>query len=173
MSNTASFQVKPLQSENWPLLKAVRIEALADSPEAFGMTLAEAQSRTDAEWQDYARRFTLSPPAVSYFAFADGTPCGMANCFVSRENTQIAEMTAFWVAPEQRRLGVGAALVAAVIDWATAQGMTTLQAWVVENNVRALSFYKKLGFQETNQRQPHTPDPTKQIVLMVKEIEDL
>ena len=110
------IELRPLAPEDWLLLKAVRLAALADSPQAFGTTLVQAQSRTDAEWQENARRFTLLPPAVSYHASSDGSPCGMANCFVLKDNPQTAELTGFWVAPEQRGTGVGAALVAAAAD---------------------------------------------------------
>ena len=166
------LEIKPLTPDQWPLLKLVRLRALTEDPEAFGATLAQASARTDAEWQDNARRFTLLPPATSFLACSDGTPCGMANCFVIEANPRTAEMTAFWVAPVQRGQGVGEALVAAIIGWAKSQGVTTLQAWVVEDNARALSFYKKLGFQETEKRQPHTPDPAKQIKLLTKKVHD-
>jgi len=160
------LKIKQLTPDQWPLLKAVRLRALADAPEAFCTQLAEAAARTDAEWQENARRFTLLPPAVSYHALSGGIPCGMANCFVSKDDPQTAELTGFWVAPEQRGTGIGAALVAAVTDWAKSQNVATLQAWVVEDNHRAIRFYEKLGFLDTGQRQPHTPEPSKQILLL-------
>ena len=163
-------EILPLMSDQWPLLKAVRLRALADAPDAFCTTLAQASAWDDARWQENARRFTLLPPAASFLAYADDTPCGMANCFTLQDDSQTAEMTAFWVAPEQRGQGVGDALVAAIVNWAKSQGVTTLQAWVVEDNTRALSFYKKLGFQNTKERQPHTPDLAKQIVLLAKTV---
>ena len=164
------LEIKPLLPGDWLHLKSVRLQALTLNPEAFGMTLAEASARTDAAWQDYARRFTRLPPAASFLAYTDGLPCGMVNGFVVETDPQIAEMTAFWVAPAQRGTGVGEALVAAIVDWAKSQGMTTLQAWVVEDNARAVGFYKKLGFQETEERQPHTPDPAKWVVLLTKAV---
>ena len=163
-------EIKPLLRDDWSLLKTVRLRALADAPEAFGTTLAQASAWDDARWQENARRFTLLPPAASFLAYADGLPCGMANCFTLQDNSQTAELTAFWVAPQQRRQGVGKALVAAIAGWASSQGMTTLQAWVVEDNARALGFYKKLGFQETEERQTHTPAPAKQIRLLIREM---
>lgn len=163
------LQIKPLLPDDWPQLKSLRLRALADAPEAFGMTLAEASARTDAVWQENARRFTLLPPAASFLAYAEDLPCGMANCFTLQDDSRTAELTAFWVAPEQRGLGVGDALVAAIVDWAESQGVTTLQAWVVEDNHRALGFYQKFGFQETKERQPHTPNPVQQVVLLARE----
>ncbi len=167
------LEIKPLLPADWLPLKSVRLQALMSNPEAFGMTLAEASARTDAEWQDNARRFTRLPPAASFLAYADEMPCGMANCFTLQDDSRTAEMTAFWVAPQQRGLGVGDALVAAVVSWAKSQGVTTLQAWVVEDNARALGFYRKLGFQETAERQPHTPEPAKQIVLLACRIKTM
>ena len=159
-------EIRPLAPDQWPLLKAVRLRALADAPEAFGTTLAQASAWDDARWQENARRFTLLPPATSFLAYADDTPCGMANCFTLQEDSQTAELTAFWVAPQQRGQGIADALVAAIISWAKLQGVTTLQAWVVEDNARALGFYQKFGFEETKERQPHAPDLTKQIKLL-------
>ena len=164
------LEVRPLQPDQWPLLKTLRLRALADAPEAFCTTLADASVRTDAEWQENARRFTLLPPAVSCFAFLDGVPCGMANCFVTEEDPQTAELTAFWVAPECRGQGVGEALVASVCEWAAAQGVTQLQAWVVEDNHRALAFYRRVGFSETGRRLPHEPDPKKQVIMLVRSL---
>ncbi len=160
------LEVKPILPHHWPLLKAVRLQALADAPEAFGTMLNQAQAYTDAEWQARAQRFSQRPPAAGCLAFVDGVPCGMASAYPAEENTHAAELTAFWVAPPQRGHGVANALVTAITEWAKLQGIATLQAWVVEDNARALGFYKKHGFQETEERQPHTPDPSKQVVLL-------
>ena len=167
------LEIKPLLPADWLPLKSVRLQALACNPEAFCTTLAEASARTDAEWQDNARRFTRLPPAASFLAYTDDVPCGMVNCFVTEADPRTAEMTAFWVAPQQRGTGVGEALVTAIMEWAKSQGVTTLQAWVVEDNSRALGFYQRLGFQDTKKRQTHTPEPAKQIVLLACRIKTM
>ncbi len=165
------LEVKLTLPHHWPLLKDVRLRALADAPEAFGTTLTQAQAYSDAEWQARAQRFSELPSAAGCLAFVDGVPCGMASAYPSQEDPDAAELTAFWVAPEQRGQGVADALVTAIVEWAVLQGVTTLQAWVVEDNARAIGFYRKLGFQETKERQPHTPDPAKQIRLLVKTVD--
>lgn len=160
------LEVKPILPHHWPLLKDVRLRALADAPEAFGTTLDQAQAYSDAEWQTRAQRFSESPPAAGYLAFMEGVPCGMASAYPSAEDPQAAGLTAFWVAPEQRGQGIADALVRAIVERSVFQGAATLQAWVVEDNARALGFYRRLGFQDTTERQPHTPDPAKQIKLL-------
>ena len=163
------LEVRPILPQHWPLLKSVRLRALADAPEAFGTTWAEAQAYSDAEWQARAQRFSEPPPAAGCLAFLDAVPCGMASAYLSSE-PHAAELTAFWVAPEQRGLGVADALVAFVADWASALGFAALEAGVVEDNHRALAFYKRVGFLETGRSHPFRGDTSKQILLLAKDL---
>ncbi len=164
------LEIKPILPEDWRVLKDVRLRALADAPEAFGTTLAQAQAYSNAEWQARARRFSELPPATGCLAFVDGMPCGMASAFPSAENTHAAELTAFWAAPEQRGQGVADAMAAFAAAWALAQGFAVLEATVVEDNHRAIVFYKKVGFEETGQSEPFRVDPSKQIILLAKRL---
>jgi len=170
-----NLEIRPLLPDEWRLLKSLRLRALADAPEAFGTTLAEAQAWPEEDWQERARRFAASPPATMCIAYQNGLPCGMVSCYLSETNSmadqRVAELTAFWVAPESRGQGVGEALVSSVTDWATAQGVRVLQAWVTEGNERAVAFYKKTGFWATGQRQLYAPDPVKHIVLLARLLE--
>lgn len=160
------LQLKPVLPEDWRRLKDIRLRALADAPEAFGTTLVQAQAYSDAEWQARARRFSESPPAAGCLASVNGVPCGMASAFPSAEGTHAAELTAFWVAPEQRGQGVADAMVTLLIRWVAAQGFAVLEAGVVEDNHRAIAFYKRVGFTETGQSEPFRGDPSKRIIGM-------
>ena len=162
------LEIRPLIPDEWRLLKEVRLKALQDAPEAFGTTLTQALAWDDAQWQENAQRFAVLPPATSYFAFSNNFPFGMVNCFMSLEDRQVAELTAFWVAPERRGLGIEAALVASAAEWASTQGIIALQAWVGEDNHRAIGFYRRVGFSEVGPYQTHTSDSKKQIILLTK-----
>ena len=165
------LEVKPILPEDWPLLKDVRLRALTDAPEAFGTTLAQAQAYSDAEWRTRARRFSELPPAAGCLAFADSLPCGMASAYPSEEDTHAAELTAFWVAPQQRGQGVGDAMVAFIVTWASVQGFAALRATVVEDNDRAIAFYGKMGFQDTGESEPFRGDTSKRIIVMRRRLE--
>lgn len=162
--------MKPLLPHEWPVLKQVRLRALADAPDAFSTTLAQAQAYTDADWQERANRFTLPPPAAARIAYLDGTPCGMMTCYPASPQptlaAPIAELTAVWVDPAARGQGAAEALTTSLIDWAHAQGIRTLQAWVMEDNPRALAFYKKMGFGETGQSHPEPTEPPRYALLL-------
>lgn len=169
------LEVKPLLMHEWPVLKQVRLRALADAPEAFCTTSAQAQAWTDGEWRERAGRFAVNPPAAARIAYLDGMPCGMMTCYFAAPDTQnaeaVAELTAVWVDPAARGQGAGEALVASMVDWAGTQGIRVLQAWVMEGNERAVAFYKKVGFAETGQRQPDEPGSWKYMTLLARRLE--
>ena len=79
-------------------------------------------------------------------------------------------MTAFWVAPESRGQGIAEAMVAFVAEWASAQGAAVLEAGVVEDNHRAIAFYKKVGFAEIGRSHPFRGASLKQIILLAKRL---
>ena len=164
------LEIKPILPEDWPLLKDVRLRALADAPEAFGTTLAQAHAYSDAEWQAKARRFSESPPATGCLAFIEGVPCGMASAYPSDKNSRATELTSFWVAPERRGSGVGEAMVTFLAEWAVALGFAMLEADVVEDNTRAQAFYAKVGFQKTSKSEPFRGDPSKRILRLALDI---
>ena len=51
-----AVEVRRVRSEEWEALRDVRVRALADAPDAFGTTHAEALARPDAWWIEWARR---------------------------------------------------------------------------------------------------------------------
>ena len=42
--------IRTFAQHEWAVYKDLRLRALADSPDAFGSTLAKEQNRSDAEW---------------------------------------------------------------------------------------------------------------------------
>ena len=57
-------------------------------------------------------------------------------------------MDGLFVAPEARGLGVGTALLDAVVDEAKRRGYTQVRLDVVDTNPRAKALYKHVGFKE-------------------------
>ena len=75
-----------------------------------------------------------------------------------------------WVAPAYRRLGIGAQLVNAIVDWVRAEGARTLRLIVTSNNDGAIEFYQSLGFTITAQIGPYRNDPALNDLEMVRSI---
>ena len=159
--------VTRIRSDQWQILKDVRLRALEDAPYAFGTTLAEGEKRTDRDWQDMARDHATLSDRAYFMAYVGDDPCGMAGCYRTASDTVV--LTAMWVAPEFRGQNIGEQIVRAVIEWAREGGATTLEAWVSEDNP-ARFFYQKIGFEETSTTEPLRADSKIQIILIRRDI---
>jgi ribosomal protein S18 acetylase RimI-like enzyme len=145
-STNQRVEIRPLQPDQWALHKSLRLAALADAPYAFTTQLADVVARPDEEWADLTRRRAGDPNGVTYFAIIEEEPCGMAACVLSEMG---AEMLSVWVAPGCRRSGVGQALVDYAQDWASRRNADTLVVGVYADNLDAIAFYQRVGFQLT------------------------
>jgi GNAT superfamily N-acetyltransferase len=130
-----------LGATEWERLRAIRLRALLDTPDAFSSTFDEVAARPAESW---SRQLVQLP---TFLAVSDGLDVGMVRCAPDDTRTDTAWLISMWVAPEMRRQGVGAALVDAVIDWARSHGVTRLVLDVADHNTSAIALYERRGFQ--------------------------
>jgi GNAT superfamily N-acetyltransferase len=138
--------VRQIQSDEWRVLRSVRLAALEEAPEAFSETLAEARAASDDFWQGRTERGARGETSFCAITSDAGQPIGMAVGIVEQGDINNAYLAAMWVAPEYRGTGAAKALVNSVSGWAASRGATILFAGVREGNVRAAAFYRKVGF---------------------------
>ena len=140
--------IEQASPDDWRRFRAVRLRALADSPDAFGTTLAEDEARPGSEW-----RSRLENPEVAQFIASDavGNDTGMVvgAPWVGLEST--AGLFGMWVAPEARGLGLGGALVDRVIGWARGAGFVRVLLDVADQNAAAIALYESRGFVPTGE----------------------
>jgi RimJ/RimL family protein N-acetyltransferase len=158
-------EVRRVVPEDWPLSRALRLEALADTPIGFLETLAEAERLDDAAWQARAVRGAEGGDAFQVLALEGGRPIGTCLSFVRDGRAWLA---AVYVTPTARGQGLLGELVARCADWARAQGQSELVLEVHEDNARARAAYRGLGFVETGATQPYPLDPTRLELEMVR-----
>ena len=77
------------------------------------------------------------------------------------ESDSNARLVAMWVAPSHRGTGIAQALVQHIIAWAQARGATTLVAGITPQNLRAQTFYRRIGFKLVSPNHLGKSDPTK------------
>ena len=130
-------------SDDWELVRSVRLAALLDAPYAFRRTYAEALENTEDVWRQQAGdRTALDLPSVTYVARRpDGSGCGMAVGIDDGERTHVV---AVWVAPDARGTGVVDRLMDAVRDWSPRDVLTLT---VADGNERALAAYRRHGYE--------------------------
>jgi GNAT superfamily N-acetyltransferase len=143
--------------DEWQTFREIRLAALADAPDAYLTTLAEAQAQPAALWQD---RIVANP---HFLAKVDGVTVGMT-VVIAADNGR--EIVAVWVAPDARGRGVIEALIDAAVSWARDQGDAQLGLWVVEGNERAERAYARYGLTRTGRTQPVPGRPDEMEVEM-------
>lgn len=163
MERTHSITIQPLAPDAWQLHRTVRLAALADAPYAFTTQLADVADRSDEEWAGITYRRASDPNGITYFAFVDDEPCGMAACVLTELG---AEMLAVWVAPHRRRQGVAEAMVDYARAWALARGAGQLVVGVFADNAGAIALYRRTGFGETGEQRVAEATPGRAILIL-------
>ncbi len=151
--------VRRVVADDWPALRALRLEALADMPVAFCERLADAQRAPDASWRARAGRGAEGGDSVQVLAWAGARPVATCVGFLDEGDAVLA---AVYVTPSQRGTGLLDALVEQVAAWAARQGAPRLRLLVHESNDRARRAYERLGFVATGHREPYPLDPATQ-----------
>ena len=134
------LRVHVVPPDEWRLWRAVRLEALADAPGAFGSTLAEWESAAEQRW-----RQRLEEVPFNVVVIAGDNVVGQASGTPIDEDYRV-ELIGMYVSPEARGTGAADALVEAVCGWARQSGATAVRLSVRRSNGRAIRFYTRMGF---------------------------
>jgi RimJ/RimL family protein N-acetyltransferase len=164
-------EIRRIRVEDWPDLKALRLEALEDTPIGFLETLAAAREHSDEAWQQRAARGAADGDAFrdsfQVMAWDGGRPVGTCVSFLRDDAAWLA---AVYVSPGSRGKGLLGELVERCVAWARERGMSVLRLEVHEDNARAQAAYAKLGFVATGRRQPYALDPTRDELVMERSL---
>ena len=159
-------RVDRVTSQDWPALKALRLEALADTPIAYLETLAQARTADDASWQARALRGSADGDSCQVIAWSGASAIATAVGFLDPERPGTAVLAAVYVAPAARGTGLMDRLLAPVSGWAREHGCRTLRLWVHQDNGRARVAYARRGFVETGQAMPYPLEPSQRELAM-------
>ena len=140
--NAKPVSTRQISADDWPLWRALRQEALRESPEAFGAKLSEWQGAGDTEerW-----RHRLSTVACNLVAWLGDGAVGMVSGTAPAEDATVY-LISMWVAPVARGHGVGDALLDAALSWARTQGASRVGIDFYTTNTRARQLYERHGF---------------------------
>lgn len=135
--------IERLRPGDGACLRAMRLRALADAPDAFGSTLAESELRSVADWEAQIE-------ALPTFVWREGdTDLGMVRGAPHEGDPEAGYLISMWVAPEARGRGIGAALVGEVVAWARGSGLRRLYLDVGARNAPARRLYERRRFVAT------------------------
>jgi ribosomal protein S18 acetylase RimI-like enzyme len=137
-----------LKPVDWRVLRAVRLEALLDSPDAYTSSYAREVSWSELEWRRALRT------ARWIVARQTEKVIGLAKSVREHGRPTTRHVESVWVSPLHRRQGVFRALMHALSEIERCSGVTDLLLWVLEDNQGAQLAYEALGFEPTGERQP-------------------
>lgn len=138
--------------EDWPVVRQLRLSALADTPDAFGATLEEESAQPESWWRG---RLEPDAPGTTLLASlvdaeGDARPAGLVVVAPSFHGPETeAGIYAVWVAPSARGRGVGDALIRSAVNHARQSGYARVVLDVGDFNEAAQALYARHGFART------------------------
>ena len=144
-----NVEVSLLGPYQWERLRAIRIRALRENPEAFGADLNEVETRSKEDWiKDYAKEDYL-------VASIDGVEVGMLYIEVLKgDHGATCWIGGCWTDPAYRGKGVMRALFNFIDENAIAKNWTRQGLGVFTDNYAAIKAYEYLGFTFVGEKMP-------------------
>lgn len=137
-------EVRVLEPDDWELWREIRLRSLADSPGAFGSTLAREQGFAEADWRTRLE-------SVSVLVLDGGRPVALGGGYRVRDGW--LQVVAMWVEPDQRGRGLSRLVLDAVVEAARAEGRRVVLG-VTRGNGVARTAYERYGFVATGESEP-------------------
>ena len=148
--------IRRLGPEDWEANRAIRLEALADSPGNYFTSLAEAEARTEQDW-----RAMLTDPKMAIFGLYDGgTLAGLTAIYIADEDPGglTAGFAMSYIRPAWRGQGHAATFHKSRLDWARANGMTRIIVSHRASNEPSRKAIERSGFTRIGARAHVWPD---------------
>lgn len=144
--DAAVLEIRSLTATDAAAFRAIRLQAIADSPSAVWPTREE---ESGCSLKDIEERIQQTDSQVVFGAFIDGKLVGIVG-LRRIPLAQVKHKALLWgvfISPDQRRQGLGRQLFAWVRNYALDAGILQIQLSVNAENVRARSLYRSLGFE--------------------------
>ncbi len=159
------LSVRRAGPEEAETLRAIRLEALSDSPGAYGTTYDDVIGWSLEQW---AARLSGTP---HFFGLRDSRVRGLAVGGTHDRFPGTLWLFGMYVGPDARGTGLAEALVRAVEAWAAESGAHELHLSVVLSQQRAVAFYRRLGYVEVGEVRAMHRDANAPIQTMVRRLD--
>lgn len=141
-----TIDVRPIQPQEWQVYRELRLQALRDSPDAFGSTYEAEVTRPTESWSARIEAAVASGSDHVLLAFNHHEASGLVWCKLAVSAPEVADIFQMWVAPSARCLGAGQALLRAALDWAASVNAQRVRLGVTATNSPAMRLYRAHGF---------------------------
>src|SRR5580692_9834070 len=165
MTRESTLTIRLCGLDDWEGLRAIRLEALKDTPDAYGSTYEESARWSDAQWKNAAST------RLYYLADRDGRVVGMVSGGFNDGYPGTRWLYGMYVTPDERGTGTANRLVRSIEEWARRHGVDEIYLHVTTSVPRAGAFYEKVGFRSTGEIIEMERDRSLTLTTMVKRID--
>jgi ribosomal protein S18 acetylase RimI-like enzyme len=153
------FTVRRAVFGDEPSLRAVRLETIAEAPNAFCTTRERELARTAEDWRRWIS------PGFTLILEQSGVARGLVSGRIDAGDPTIAYLAAMWVHPDLRASGAADALVVEHLACARDNGANLVRLEVFATNERARRLYERHGFRATGHETAREGDGRPQIQM--------
>jgi GNAT superfamily N-acetyltransferase len=165
MTRESTLSIRRCAKDDWEDLRTIRLEALADSPDAYGSTYEESVRWSNAQWKNAAST------RLYYLADRDGRVVGMVSGGYNEAYPGTRWLYGMYVTPRERGTGTAALLVRTIGEWARSHGVSEVYLHVTTSVPRARAFYEKVGFRPTGESFEMDRDQSLTLITMVQRLD--
>lgn len=151
-------------TEDWRRWREARLRMLADSPDAFMTTLAQAEAQAEGFWRGRVGGEFPTWLVTDDTDTDDTDTAGDAGAVVATGGVFVPEpdpgrrptahVVAMWTAAEARGRGLAARILETAVAWCREHGFDDVRLHVTEGNALARRLYLRHGFEPTGDWEP-------------------
>ena len=165
--------IRRIETSDSPILRAVRLRALATDPASFGSTYEREAAFPDQTWAERATRSSAGDDTATLVAIRGDEAVGIVTAFRDGAQRHLFHVFEMWVAPEARREGVGRRLLNAIEGWAASCAGTRAHLSVTDAATAAMRLYESAGYKPdgNSATSRHTPGLTE--ISLLKQLHEV
>jgi ribosomal protein S18 acetylase RimI-like enzyme len=146
-----SVEIAKLSVDEWQAYRQLRLEALQDSPQAYGSTYQEQANRPDSFWQNRLIQAEIGDTDWLLFARYRQQLVGMIGAYRDKtsdpeDGTLAATIVSVYVSPAWRGRGISQLLMDEMLDTLKQKGIQRAHLAVCKDQKAALKLYENSGF---------------------------
>ena len=146
-------------------LRALRLAALKDTPDAFGAKYEDEVKKPISEWQDRLKNTNWC------FVVADGVDVGLlAVDRAEKDRNSDCWLSSWWIHQDHRGSGIPKLMLNWVEQLCIEKKWEKIGLGVWPDNLRAIAAYKKLGFAEAEKLLPSRSIPGLKYLAMYRNV---
>jgi len=146
-------------------LRALRLAALKDTPDAFGAKYEDEVNKPISEWQDRLKNTHWC------FVVADGVDVGLlAVDRAEKDRNSDCWLSSWWIKDAFRGSGIPKLMLTWLEQLCRENNWKKIGLGVWPENFRAITAYKKLGFTQANELLPSRSIPGLMYLAMYRDV---